>query len=174
MTEIVLYIAASLDGFIAKADGAVDWLEEFDDTGAEQGYADFYGTIDGLLMGSRTYEQVLGFGEWPYPDKPCWVFSQRPLATPRPEVTVTNLGPAELMPELAARDVGRAWLVGGGELVATFRRQGLISEYIITIIPIILGEGIPLFISPGPGQGLNLIDSRKLGGGLVELHFVPE
>jgi dihydrofolate reductase len=173
--EIIYYAAASLDGHIATADGGIAWLAPFEATGEDYGYAAFYASVDALLLGSRTYEQVLTFGEWPYADKPCWVFSRRPLEPARSEVIVTPRTPGEVVAELDARGMRRAWLVGGGQLAAAFRAEALISEYIVAIIPVILGSGISLFGSAGPEQKLGLIEHKSYSNGVVQMRYrVPK
>ena len=85
MIEIVYYVACSLDGFIATRDAGVDWLSTVEAEGEDYGYREFFDGVDAMLMGSRTYEQVLGFGQWPYGDKRCVVFSQRQPALAGPD-----------------------------------------------------------------------------------------
>jgi dihydrofolate reductase len=187
MPELIYYVAASLDGFIATPDGGIGWLAPFEATGEDYGYAAFYASIDALLLGSRTYEQALGFDPWPYPGKPCWVFSRRPQNRARPEVVVTAQSPGAVASDLDARGIRRAWLVGGGQLAGAFRAEGLIGEYILAVIPVILGAGIPLFGAPAPDlpvlpeasqlsmpvEALNLIEHKVYSNGVVQLRYVP-
>jgi dihydrofolate reductase len=187
MPEIIYYVAASLDGFIATPDGGVAWLAPFEGTGEDYGYAAFYASIDALLLGSRTYEQVLTFGEWPYAGKPCWVCSQRALGPARPGVIVTAQAPRQIAAGLEARGIRRAWLVGGGRLAGAFRAEGLITETIVSVIPVILGAGIPLFGAPAldlsassltskvstVGEGLQLVEHKAYPNGVVQLRYVP-
>jgi dihydrofolate reductase len=143
MSTIVYYVAASLDGFIATPDGSVDWLSPFETADEDYGYSEFYSSVDSILMGSRTYKQVLGFGEWPYSGKPVWVFSRKQNLDKRPEVTVTSNEPIEVVSQLRGQKLNHTWLVGGGKLASTFRSCGLISEFIVSFIPIILGPAYP-------------------------------
>ncbi|MBW4561500.1 MAG: dihydrofolate reductase family protein [Mojavia pulchra JT2-VF2] len=172
MTQIIYQVAVSIDGYIAAADGSVDWLSAFQIEDNDYGYAQFYASIDALLMGSRTYEQVIGFGEWAYPGKPCWVVSRRSLKVEQPEVRLTSNSPGEIIAELQAQKLNRVWLVGGGQLAASFRAQGLISEYMIAVIPMILGAGIPLFGSPGLQEHLNLVECKPFPQGVVLLRYL--
>lgn len=172
MTDVVYYVAASLDGYIATPDGGVDWLSAVERPGEDYGYADFVASVDALIMGSATYEQVLGFGEWPYGDKPCWLLSRRPLETASPATIVTPQTPAELMAVLAERRCQRAWLVGGSALAASFRAEGLVTEYVLSVIPVILGAGIPLFAMPGPRESLTLVASQSYESGVVQLTYL--
>jgi len=174
MPDVIYYVAVSLDGYIATPDGGVDWLSAFDTPGQDYGYAAFFDSIDALLFGSRTYVQVLGFGDWPYGHKPCHVFSKRPLDAPRPEIHITAEAPDAVVSELATRGSTRIWLVGGGQLAATCRRQGLITEYIFSVIPVILGGGIPLFADSAPLERLTLCESTPYPGGIVQLRYRHE
>jgi dihydrofolate reductase len=185
MPEIVYYVAASLDGYIATPDGGIAWLEPFEGTGEDYGYSAFYASVDTLLLGSRTYEQVLTFESWPYPGKPCWVFSRRSLAPARPEVRVTAQRPREVAAELDALGSHKAWLVGGGLLAGAFEAEGLITEYMVAIIPVLLGAGIPLFCAPAAEleglssalstlpsvQALRLVAHSVYQNGVVQLHY---
>jgi dihydrofolate reductase len=167
MPTVVLYVATSLDGFIARSDGAVDWLF----TDGEYGYSAFYESVDALVMGSRTYEQVLTFGPWPYPGKPTYVFTRRALKTGREDVVFVSGEPADVLDHLAGRGLDRIWLVGGAGLVASFRDAGLIDEYILSIHPILLGDGIPLFSAPAPEEGLEFVGSEAYASGLLQVCY---
>jgi len=173
MTEIIYYVAASLDGYIATPDGGVGWLAPFEGAGEDYGYAAFYASVDALLLGSRTYEQVLTFGEWPYAGKPCWVFSRRPPAPARLGVIVTAQTPGQVAADLEARGIRRAWLVGGGQLAGAFRVEGLIGETIVSIIPVLLGAGIPLFGAPASTtvETLKLVEHKVYANGVVQLRY---
>jgi dihydrofolate reductase len=185
MPEIIYCVAASLDGFIATPDGGISWLAPFETLGEDYGYEAFYASIDALLLGSRTYEQVLTFESWPYPGKPCWVFSRRSLAPARPEVRVTAESPREVATELDALGSHKTWLVGGGRLAGAFEAAGLITEYIVAIIPVLLGAGIPLFSVPHAelpglpqgsktfpdGQALRLAAHSVYPNGVVQLRY---
>ena len=147
--EIVYYVAASLDGFIATPDGGVEWLAPWEGSGQDYGYAAFLSSVDGLVLGSRTYEQALTFGSWPYGGKRAWVLSSRRLDAV-PGAVVTDGTPNDVVAEMAALGLRRVWLVGGGAIAGAFRAEGLISEYIVSVMPVILGGGVPLFRGPGP------------------------
>jgi dihydrofolate reductase len=169
--NIVYYVASSLDGFIATSDGAVEWLSSFGTSADDSGYQAFYATVDALLMGSRTYEQILGFGGWPYPGKPCWVFSHRDLPVSCSEVRLTRRTPLEVVSELQTHGLRRAWLVGGGQLAAAFRAQRLITDYIVTVFPVLLGDGLPMFGAAGAQEQLSLLSSRPLSNGIIQLSY---
>jgi dihydrofolate reductase len=172
--ETIYYVASSLDGFIATPDGSVAWLAPFEGTGEDYGYADFYGSVDAVLMGRRTYGVTIGFSEWPFERKPVWVFSSRPLEPPRPGVVVTAARPESVLAELASRGVRRAWLVGGGELASAFRACHAITEYIVSLVPVLLGAGIPMIAASGSAERLELTGSRTYPNGIVQLRYRPE
>ena len=173
MLEVVYYVASSLDGYIATPGGGLEWLLPFEGAEEDYGYSEFYGSVDAVLLGSRTYEQALTFGEWPYPAKPVWVFSRRVPQAVGPDVTVTGHSPAQVTAELRAAGMRRAWLVGGGELAASFRAAGLITDYIVSVIPVLLGGGIPLFANSGPQEGLRLLCTIPYPSGVVQLCYQP-
>ena len=159
--EIVYYVAASVDGFIATPDGGIEWLKPFENTGEDYGYGEFYASIEAVLMGRKTYEQCLQFPEWPYAGKPYWVFSRSNGNTP-----------SGVVKEMQARGLRRAWLVGGGKLAAAFRAEGLITEYMVSIVPVLLGSGIALFDGPAPAETLRLLGAKTYESGIVQLRYL--
>ncbi|HEU0022007.1 MAG TPA: dihydrofolate reductase family protein [Dehalococcoidia bacterium] len=169
--KVTLYIAASVDGFIAGPDGEIDWLSMVDRPGEDYGYHQFYDTVDALVMGRKTYELPAGEAEWPYPGKPSYVMTRQNLKTDRDDVTFVS-GPVEtVVTGWRHQGIQHVWLVGGGELIRTFLAQRLIDEHIISIIPVILGAGIPLFPPPNPQQRLELIGSQNFASGLIQAHY---
>lgn len=122
-------------------------------------------------MGRATYEQVLGFGGWPYSGRSVVVFSHESPEEEHPDVTFTSDDPAEVVASLRDRIDGDLWLVGGGGLIASFREQNVIDEYIITVIPVLLGEGIPLFVGKQPETELRTIEVQRFESGLVQLRY---
>lgn len=169
--DVSYYIAASLDGYIAAADGGTAWLKPFETAHEDYGYAAFYAGIDAVLMGSCTFEQCLRYERWPYADKPCWVFSSRTFERVPPGVTVLNQSPAQALAALESRWLKRAWLVGGGKLAASFAAQGLITEYVISYIPMLLGEGVPLLDGASLREALTLVDAKRHASGVMQLRY---
>ena len=169
MGKITYYVAASLDGYIADANGGVDWLPQGDSD--DYGYADFYAGVDALVMGRRTYDQVLDFGEWPYAGKPVYIFTGHPPDDNPHGVEFVGADPTDFTQSVAPRYSGDIWLVGGANLAEQFRRAGLIDEYLIFVIPVILGRGIPLFGGDAPHTALELIETRSFDDGAVMLHY---
>lgn len=171
MPDVYYYVASSLDGYIATPEGGVDWLTPFQQSGEDYGYTDFYASMDALLIGSHTYEVALTYGAWQAPDKPSWVFTHRDLPIAHPSVTLTTDDPVEVLRQLSHRGLGRAWLMGGGELAGSFRKRGLISHYVVGLIPVLLGEGIPLFSAAPGDEALTLVESRSYPSGVVLLSY---
>lgn len=145
-----VFIATSLDGFIARTDGNIDWLNEASAAipqGEDCGYEALMSTVDTLVMGRKTFEQVLTFGEWPYGDTPVVVLSHHELslAPGLPDTVATSQEtPKDLVARLAAEGK-RHLYVDGGRTIQSFLAEGLIDELTITVIPILLGTGTPLF-----------------------------
>ncbi|WP_276258086.1 dihydrofolate reductase family protein [Haloglomus litoreum] len=170
---VTLYVATSVDGYIADADGGVGWLDEIaEDAPADEvsSYEAFFETVDCLVMGSRTYEQILGFGEWPYGDRPTYVTTGRdlPLATDQVELVDRALAP--LVDDLGERH-GHVWLVGGAALAQAFLREGLVDELRLALVPTVLGDGIGLFDGETGAHDLTLLDSSRYAAGLVEVRY---
>lgn len=169
--KVTYWVASSLDGFIATADGGVSWLEGLGISMQETGYEEFYGTVDALVMGRTTYEQVCGFGAWPYGNKPCWVCSSGNVLP----VDGCNLqgetSPLKVVESAKAMKVEHLWLVGGGRLAASFIEQSLLTDISVSQMPIILGDGINLF---GPMKNPVLIKPKgckHLDAGFVQVEY---
>ncbi len=172
MPEIVYSVAASLDRYIATPDGAVDWLTRFHGADENYGAGELESSVGALLLGSRTYEFALRLGQWPSPHKQSWVFTRRDLRVLHPSITLTSQSPAEVVGLLRTRGIRRAWLMGGGELAASFQSARLISRYEISIFPVLLGSGVPLF-APGSFRedSLRLIEAKPFASGVVQLTY---
>ncbi|WP_188702397.1 dihydrofolate reductase family protein [Silvimonas iriomotensis] len=174
MSTVVLYAAISLDGKLARPDGALDWLPQVDAaSGDDYGYGDFYASIDALVMGRATFDQARTFGAWPHADRPCYVFSHRALSSLPMSNTIQRV--CEPVPDWLARmdraGYQRIWLVGGGKLAADFFTAGCIDEMILTLVPEVLGEGIDLFAGPA-ASSWQLKQQQSLSGGLIQLHYL--
>jgi dihydrofolate reductase len=172
MVEVVYYVATSLDGYIATADGSVDWLSRFHTAGEDLGAGELEASVDALLLGSRTYEFALQLGAWPSPDKPSWVFTKRALPVLHPSITLTSQSPTEVVGHLGARGFRRAWLMGGGKLAASFRADQLISRYVISVFPILLGSGISLLAShSSPPDPVRFVAAKPFKSGIVQVTY---
>lgn len=166
--KVSVYIATSLDGFIARKDGKIDWLTG-GEGGEDYGYADFISTINYVVMGRNTYEKVLTFGGWPYTKKVI-VLRSRELTLPSElakRVEVLSLAPQELINELERRDAHHIYL-DGGMTIQRFLRANLVDEMTITIIPILIGEGLPLFGALKMDMKVELLRSEAFKNGFVQ------
>ncbi|MFE1788510.1 dihydrofolate reductase family protein [Streptomyces sp. NPDC059525] len=162
-------VGVSLDGFIARPDGDIDWLTSRGEQADDTGYEAFMAGIDTLAMGRNTYEKVLTFGFWPYEGKRVAVLSGT-LATDDPRVTVLpSLG--ALLAWLTAEGAENVY-VDGGRTVQTFLREGLLDELTVTTAPVLIGEGIPLFGGLGGRDvELTLRSAKALGGGFTQATY---
>jgi dihydrofolate reductase len=167
---VVLYVATSLDGYLADEDGGVDFLDPFDEEDAPDGYEAFLAGVNCLLMGSHTYEQVLGFGDWPYGDRPTYVLTTRDLPRAGESVELVA-GDAAALARRLRREYGTVWLVGGAELAGSLLRAGAVDEVRLTVVPVVLGGGIRLFAGATGRHGLALRDHVARGAGVVELRY---
>ena len=168
-----VFIGTSLDGFIARANGDLDFLPP--GGGEPHGYDEFMATVDALVIGRKTFETVLAFDIWPYGEKPVFVLSTRALATPPPGAVVERMSgaPADIVSQLIARGVGHIY-VDGGITIQRFLQAGLIQRLIITRVPVLIGAGIPLF---GPLQRdivVKHVATRQYASGLVQSEYVVE
>lgn len=177
MPQLILYIAASVDGYIARTDGAVDWLPAPPEPGAgpaeDYGYADFIAGVGVVLMGRVTYEQILSFGgDYPYPGTEAYVFS-RTRAGERDEYAqfVDGRDIPGLVYQLKAEQERNIWLVGGGQLIREFLRLDLIDRMELFLLPLLLGEGIPLFPPATPQRSLTLTDCQTYPDGIAQLSY---
>jgi dihydrofolate reductase len=169
VTRIVYYVAASADGFIATPDGGIDWLTPFQESGEDYGYHRFFASVDAVVLGRRTFDQALTFGEWPYAEKPAWVLTSREISDLPPLTKATADSPRRIAEDLATAGFERAWLVGGGEVAGAFQRAGLIDEFAISVMPLLLGEGVPLFgTGGGVASPLRLQDSIRYPDGVMQ------
>lgn len=166
--KVSVYIATSLDGFIARKNGDIDWLNT-GDSGEDHGYAEFISTIDNIVMGRYTYEKVLAFGEWPY-EKKVIVLTSRELIIPPPiseKVEAIHLSPSDLLQRLEIHGARHIYL-DGGVTIQRFLRVGLVDEMTITTIPVLIGEGLPLFGPLDADVKLELLVSRSFSNGFVQ------
>lgn len=171
LPQVHVFIATSLDGFIADPDGGIDWLTDLPvPEGEDHGYGAFMSTIDAVVMGSGTFRAVMGFPEWPY-SVPVTVMSRRLQRADVPEnlhgrVSVTGATPLHFLESLAASGVRRVY-VDGGKLISSFLRAGLVQQLILTRVPVLLGRGLPLFADTGV-QRLTLLETRAWADGFVQ------
>ena len=167
-----VFIATSLDGFIAREDGALDWLPA--DGGEPHGYDEFIATVDAIVIGRNTFETVLSFEAWPYGTKPVIVLSTKPKALRAPDGAVCDMmvgTPAEVVERLSARGFEHLY-VDGGLTIQGFLEAGLIQRLIITRIPVLLGRGIPLFGPLSRDVRLEHVSTRSYPSGMVQSEYL--
>jgi len=168
-TKTTLYIATSIDGFIARKNGSVDWLDKFNSPKEDYGYNKFLKSIDTIIMGSTSYEQILTFGEFPYKNKTCYVFTSRNL-TEDNNVQFIKQSPKQFIKK-HQKQAKNIWLLGGSNLANQFLKNNLIDKLIIFIMPTILGEGIRLFQNNNKELQLTLKKSKSYKSGAIELRY---
>ncbi len=169
-----VFIATSLDGYIARTDNSLDWLMKYDLNPDEGGFDEFTANMDAMLMGSGTFKTVLGFGQWPY-KMHTYVMSGSMAQEEVPEslqdkVTIKNTAPMELMKELYGQGVKKVY-VDGGKLIQSFLRNNLISEITLTQTPILIGKGKSLFGEIESDIDLELISSKPMKFGFIQNHY---
>lgn len=173
MNRTRVFIATSLDGFIAGPNDEIDWLPEHE-SGMEDTFSPFFAEIGALLMGRRSWDVVSGFmgvETWPYGDTPVLVATHRRLDVARASVRPVQGSIEELVAAAKAAAGDLDVYVDGGALIRSAMDAGLVDEITVTIIPIILGSGIPLFAGAARHHRLETIDGRSIGGGLVQLRY---
>jgi dihydrofolate reductase len=167
-----VFCGTSLDGFIARPNDALDFLEA--GGGEDHGFTEFLASVDAVVMGRRTFEVVLTFGSWPYGTKPVVVLSSRPLDIPAfPDAVIEHMAgePAEIVSRLAARGVGHIY-VDGGVTIRRFLEAGLIQRLVITRVPVLIGSGIPLFGPLSRDIVVRHVATRAFPGGLVQSEYL--
>lgn len=175
-TKVSVFIATSLDGFIARTNGSIDWLNDANATvpeGEDCGYQAFMASVDVLIMGRKTYEQVLSFGEWPYGQTRVIVLSRSPIQFPDklPAYIAHSAETPPILYNRLVKEGAQHLYIDGGVTIQRFLAAGLINELIITVIPILLGEGIPLFGSLSKDLQLTHLSSRTYDFGFVQLKY---
>ena len=179
-SRVTIHMAASLDGFIARKDGRVDWLETSDEfEGGDSLDADFVEaflrTIDCYVMGSRTYETALNFEAkglgWSYGDKPTFVLTTRDLPRTRDTVEFYSGDLSGFVNDRLRREFRSIWFVGGGAVSGECLRRGLADEIRYSVLPILIGDGVPFFEKLGRDVMLHLAEVKAYKTGIVELRY---
>ncbi|MBS4203469.1 dihydrofolate reductase family protein [Lederbergia citrea] len=169
--NIVLFIAQSLDGYIATKGDSLDWLFKIEGEG-DNGYTEFFETIDTILIGKRTYDWIMKQekGQFPYKNKDCYVFSRSQLEDTN-DVKFVNEDIVTFTNNLKKEEGKNIWIVGGGDLLHTFLKEKLVDELVLTIAPSIIGDGIPLFKVGDYQLDLYLKGTRTFNQ-FVEIHYI--
>lgn len=171
MRQVKLYIAASLDGKIAGINHDLDWLPQPEDD--DYGYGELLDSIDTILMGYTTYKVTSGFGDWPYKDKTSYIFTRDASKECIADVELISEDPVSFTRNLKNQPGKDIWLVGGGNIITQLHDAGLIDEYIITTIPIVLGKGIELFPNINREQSLQLHKHKVYANGVTMMYYKP-
>lgn len=174
--KITYHAAASQDGFIARDNGDVSWLDDMNLSPEETGLAEFFADIDGLVMGRKTYDFVRSYGSWPYEDKPGWVCTHNEIAVLEGATLRVASDIDIVLSQAAGLNLHHLWLVGGGQLASSFLDRGLITHVSIAEMPIRLGQGIPLFSKHRLSE-IDCVERQVVDKGkfrLVELTLLPK
>lgn len=171
--KVVLFIASSLDGYIADKDESLEWLFKVEGEG-DNGISEFYDTVDTTLMGKRTYDWLMrqDLKEFPYKDRECFVFTRSSYEDTE-DVKFVNNDVTDFVNTLKHKKGKNIWMMGGGELINSFIQHRLIDEFIITVAPTLIGSGTPLFREIDQELELSLIGTRQFNQ-FVELHYEVE
>jgi dihydrofolate reductase len=168
--SLILYIAASLDGYIAKPNDDLSFLSVVEKDGYDYGYSDFLSTVDTVILGRKTYDWVTKQTDFPHADKNTYVFTR----TKKPDVgkTVFYTGNmADLVRKLKSENGKNIFCDGGAQIVNELLRDDLIDEFIISVIPVLVGSGTRLFRDDRPELKLKLVSAKTYDTGLIQLHY---
>jgi dihydrofolate reductase len=167
-----VFIAVSVDGYIARPDGSLDWLDAVQREGEDYGYKSFFDSIDALVVGRKTYDTALGFDAWPYAGKRCIVLTRRPVDARHGEEFFAG-EPKALIERLAGDGVRHVY-VDGGDVIRQFFDARLVDDLTLSVIPVVLGNGIRLFGGGEPERRLVLEEARSWSSGLAQLRYRVE
>lgn len=169
--KVILYIATSLDGYIAKIDDNLDFLTMVEKQGEDYGYEYFIKNVDAVIVGRKTYDKIIDMGyDFPHKDKDAYIITK----TPRPNIGSVKFYTGELktlVNQLKGEDGKNIYCEGGSEIIQEMLKNNLIDEFIISIIPVLLGSGIKLFKEGIPELELEIISTKQFEKGLVQLHY---
>lgn len=174
MRKIKLYIAISLDGYIARPDGELDWLLKYPmPTGTEYGYKDFTDSIDTIIMGNSTYQEIITMNvDWPYKDTSTYVLTRyKTNLLPKENVTYLSDNVIDAIRRLKQQEGKDIWLMGGGQVVTLLLNQDLVDEMQISYVPVILGEGIPLFPNKPKESKWELTGNTAYDSGIIKVDY---
>lgn len=171
MRKLILYIATSLDGYIAMPNDDISFLSIVEQEGEDYGYSDFVKTIDAVIVGRKTYDKVISMGfDFPHADKDAYIITR----TPRPDIGNVKFYTGDiptLVNKLKSVNGKNIFCDGGAEIVNELLKHNLIDEFIISVIPVLVGSGIKLFNDGRPEQKLELLSTKPFNKGLVQLHY---
>jgi dihydrofolate reductase len=169
--KVFIFIATSLDGFIARDDGSIDWLSMVDSPAEDYGYEEINESADTIIMGRKTYDKLMELAdEFPHKDKKVYIISRKERAS-EGNLIFTGKDPCDLVCELKLQSGKNIYIDGGAQILQELMKQDLIDEYIISIIPVFLGSGIALFGKTGMQKMLRLKYSNSFASGLVQVAY---
>ncbi|MBL7967153.1 MAG: dihydrofolate reductase [Prolixibacteraceae bacterium] len=172
--KLCLFIAMSLDGYIAKPDGDISFLDEMNQEGEDYGYKAYIETVDTVLLGRKTYDKILSMGvESPYGERDVYVVTRTPRENSG-KTTFYSGDLKELVTTLKSKPGKNIYCDGGAEIISQLLHENLIDEMTVSFIPVLLGEGIRLFSGNFQEKKLKLTGSKSFEKGLVQLHYVLE
>ncbi len=172
MGNVILYIATSLDGFIARSDGDISWLDKYQGGKDDYGYSNFYKDVGASIMGANTYEKALTLTGGIDNNMPTYVITHRGLPTVADaDITLYSGNLSEIINKIRKKTEKNIWLVGGGRLTQSFLKEGLVDQIILSTIPIILGEGISLFGNVKKEINFVLVGTKSYKSGIVQTHY---
>lgn len=170
--KVFVYIAISLDGYIAKENDDISFLSLVDKPGEDYGYSEFIKDVDTVIIGRKTYDKVLTFGiEFPHKDKKCYVITRTPRESVDNLIFYTH-SLKDLVIKLKQDNGKNIFVDGGSEIINALMKQNLVDEFVISIIPVFLGDGIRLFRDGRPEMNLKLVESKEFETGLVQFHYI--
>ncbi len=171
MRKLILYIATSLDGYIAKPNDDLEFLSVVEQEGEDYGYSDFVKTVDAVIVGRKTYDKVISMGfDFPHADKDTYIITR----TPRPNIGSVKFYTDDLkslIDKLKSENGKNIFCDGGAEIVNELLKDDLIDEFIISLIPILVGNGTKLFKDGRPEQKLKLVSTKQFDKGLTQIHY---
>lgn len=173
MRKLRLYIAASLDGYIASKNGGLEWLYEVPNPeNIDHGYHEFFSSIDTVIMGMNTYRTIVSFGvDWPYTGKRCYVFTTTQGVEPDGNVTFVSSDATAFVEALKEEEGKDIWLLGGGLFNASMLKANLIDDIMVCVVPAVVGKGIKIFEGLVDEVGLKLVKSKVFDTGMVLLEY---
>ena len=169
--KIIVYIATSADGYIARPDGDFSWLNNRKSVKGDYGISKFYKKVDAAIMGRKTFELGVKMGQVGYPGLQNYVFTRKAQKNPAPNIEFVTEDVDAFVKRLRKTKGKNVWLVGGGEVIASFLDRGHVDEFIIHVMPLFIGEGIPLIQPKHRDVPLKLLKARRYSDGVVRLHY---
>lgn len=169
--RVRVHLAVTVDGYIASTDGGIDWLDDFSPD--DFGFDTFLASIGAIVMGRATYDQVRGFGDWPYGERRTVVVTSRPLDdAPPPAVEATDDLQTALADLKKTTTEGDIWICGGGRVVRQLLDLDLVDTLELAVLPVLLGTGLPLFEPAARRHDLRLLETQRRGGGVLAIYAV--